>query len=86
MSPPAAPQDGHSRSALFANANTSLTYADILLLPGYIDFPASSVILQSKFSKRITLNRPWCASPMDTITGGEMAREMAVRSHSIIVQ
>ncbi|KNZ52586.1 inosine-5'-monophosphate dehydrogenase [Puccinia sorghi] len=56
-----------------------LTYNDFLLLPGYIDFPASEqlltlsapqVSLESKVTRNITLKTPFMSSPMDTLLGG----------------
>jgi IMP dehydrogenase len=55
-----------------------LTYNDLLILPGYIDFPASVVSLETKITKRFTIKSPLLSSPMDTVTEHEMAIHMSL--------
>lgn len=62
------------------NCGQGLTYDDLLLLPGYIDFASSAVTLESPFTKKITLKTPFVSSPMDTVTEVEMAVNIAVRT------
>lgn len=56
-----------------------LTYNDFLMLPGKIDFSAHQVITESRITRNVVLKTPFISSPMDTVTGDEMAISMAVR-------
>lgn len=72
-------KDGLSVQELMdSRQNGGLTYNDFLVLPGKIDFPASIVKLESKLTKKITLNTPFVSSPMDTVTESDMAIYMAL--------
>ena len=56
-----------------------LTYNDFLMLPGKIDFSAHEVATESRITRNVILKTPFMSSPMDTVTGEEMAISMAVR-------
>ena len=56
-----------------------LTYNDFLMLPGKIDFSPHDVITESRITRNVVLKTPFISSPMDTVTGDEMAISMAVR-------
>lgn len=71
--------DGLSMSELIdSRQHGGLTYNDFLVLPGFIDFPASDVSLRTKVTKNVTLNTPFLSSPMDTVTETEMAIAMGL--------
>ena len=71
--------DGLSAAELMdSKVHGGLTYNDFLILPGFIDFPASAVALDSNITKKITLKTPLISSPMDTVTETDMAINMAV--------
>ncbi|KAJ2003707.1 inosine-5'-monophosphate dehydrogenase [Coemansia thaxteri] len=55
-----------------------MTYNDFLILPGYINFPADGVSLETKITRNIALRTPLMSSPMDTVTEAEMAITMAL--------
>lgn len=86
--PPAAAQetlvayerrDGLSVQELIdSRAHGGLTYNDFLVLPGYINFPASSVDLRSRITRNVVLNSPFLSSPMDTVTEVDMAITIAL--------
>lgn len=68
-------RDGVTAEELFQN--DGLTYKDFIILPGFIDFPASDVRVSGNLTKKIPLCLPIVSSPMDTVTESEMARSMA---------
>jgi IMP dehydrogenase len=69
-------EDGFSLSSIFEQG-TCYTYDDLILHPGYIDFPADQVNLSTNLSRNIRLRTPIVSSPMDTITEVDMAIAMA---------
>ncbi|ORY80532.1 IMP dehydrogenase/GMP reductase [Protomyces lactucae-debilis] len=70
-------RDGHSAAELMADQN-GLTYQDLLMLPGFIDFGAKDVTLESRITKNIVLKTPFMSSPMDTVTEADMAINIAL--------
>jgi hypothetical protein len=61
--------DGWTAEELFARNTEGLTYNDFLMLPGYIDFPASAVSCETWVTRNIKIKAPFLSSPMDTVTG-----------------
>lgn len=54
----------------------SLTFDDILLLPGYAGFSRSDISLETKLTKNISLKLPMVSAPMDTVTESQLAIEL----------
>lgn len=55
----------------------AFTFDDILLLPGYSGFSRSDITLKTKLTRNISLDLPLVSAPMDTVTEGELAIELA---------
>ncbi|MBI3948300.1 MAG: IMP dehydrogenase [Armatimonadetes bacterium] len=73
-----APHDGVPASALFEDG-VGLSYDDFILLPGYIDFHASEVSLETQLTRGIRLKRPLVSAPMDTVSESDMAIGLALQ-------
>lgn len=71
------PIDGLSAEELFASGK-GLTYDDFIVLPGYIDFQASEVDLETNVTRNLKIKRPLVSSPMDTVTEWKMAAYLAL--------
>jgi IMP dehydrogenase len=54
-----------------------LTFDDVLLKPGYVDFVREQVSLDTNLSRNIHLQIPFVSSPMDRVTDARMAIAMA---------
>ncbi|KAI9339999.1 IMP dehydrogenase/GMP reductase [Obelidium mucronatum] len=71
--------DGLAAAELFdESVSGGLTYNDFLILPGFIDFGAGGVSLDSHITKRTKIRTPFLSSPMDTVTETQMAIHMAL--------
>lgn len=69
--------DGLDAEALF-RAGVGLTFDDLIFLPGYIDFAAADVRLDTHLTRNIRIKRPLVSSPMDTVTESSMAITLAL--------
>lgn len=69
--------DGLDAESLF-RAGVGLTYDDLIILPGYIDFAAADVRLDTHLTRNIRIKRPVVSSPMDTVTETAMAITLAL--------
>lgn len=69
--------DGYSAEEIFSSTE-GITYKDILVLPGYIDFTPNEVNLETYLTRNIKIQRPLVSSPMDTVTEDKMAIALAL--------
>ena len=55
----------------------ALTFDDVLVIPRHSDVLPKSVKLETKLTKNIKLNLPFCSAAMDTVTESKMAIALA---------
>ena len=61
----------------------ALTYDDVLLVPQYSDIESrQEVDISNELGENIYMKLPVISSPMDTVTGEEMASAMCIRGLS----
>lgn len=70
--------NGRTAKDLFEGSPYALTYNDIILMPGHIDFGPADVDLTTQLTREISLKRPLVSSPMDTVTEHRMAIALAL--------
>ncbi len=56
----------------------ALTFDDVLLVPAHSEVLPREVNLKSKITRNLTLSLPLVSAAMDTVTGAEMAIQMAI--------
>jgi len=59
------------------NLPLALTFDDVLLKPRYSGFERAEISLETQLSRNIRLQQPLVSSPMDTVTGSELAIALA---------
>merc|ERR1719388_450667 len=73
------PPNGLIAEKLFKSGVIGYTYDDLICLPGQINFTVNDVVLDTRFTKDISLSTPIVSSPMDTVTEADMAIGMALQ-------
>jgi IMP dehydrogenase len=66
-------------SEIFDHTRYSYSYDDLIMLPGFIDFPLEKVNLETHLTDKITLKVPILSSPMDTVTEHKLAIQLALQ-------
>ena len=61
----------------FKNADTALTFNDVILLPGWTTLEPNEATVKTRLTKDVELNVPFISSPMDTVTEADMAISLA---------
>lgn len=59
------------------NIKLGLTFDDVLLMPGYVDFLREQVDFSTHLSRNVRLKIPFVSSPMDKVTESRMAIALA---------
>lgn len=71
--------NGFSANEIFCSKDClGITFDDLIVLPGAIDFGVHEVDLSTNVTRNFKLNYPLCSTPMDTVTEHEMALGMAL--------
>ena len=73
--------DGFSAEDVFVKQQScmGLTYDDLIMLPGHINFKLDDVNLGTQLTRNIRVHAPLVSSPMDTVTESDMAIAMALQ-------
>jgi IMP dehydrogenase len=61
----------------FKDTDVAVTFRDLILLPGWTEVEPNQVQLSTQVTVNHSLNMPFVASPMDTVTESEMAIAVA---------
>lgn len=61
----------------FKNADTALTFNDVILLPGWTTLEPNEATVKTRLTSSVELNVPFISSPMDTVTEADMAISQA---------
>ena len=66
-------------SEIFNRTLYSYSYDDLIMHPGFINFPLEKVNLETQLTDKITLKVPILSAPMDTVTEHKLAIQLALQ-------
>ena len=66
-------------SEIFNRTLYSYSYDDLIMHPGFINFPLEKVNLETQLIDKITLKVPILSAPMDTVTEHKLAIQLALQ-------
>jgi len=78
MEVPDPARNGWGADKVFDGSQGSFCFDDISFMPGHVSFEASAVDTSAQVTRNLRLNVPFISSPVDSVTGADMAISTAL--------